>query len=604
MTRSFRALRAAAPLALAVGLARPASAQTGANVLVVANADSAPSVEIASYYAEKRHVPPDQVLKVAMPTVEEVPRATFESKIERPIAEWLAAHFAQDRILYIVLTKGVPIRVAGTVGMQGTVASVDSELTLLYRRFAQVSVSVPGSIANPYFLGPDSIAGAKPFTHREQDLYLVTRLDGFTTADAKALVDRSLAASKEGRILLDEKPALTDSPGNTWLKRAATELEAMPGWRERVVLDTGIRVLQGEQNVLGYYSWGSNDPVNFKRHLSLGFVPGAVGGTFVSTDARTFEEPPAEWSAGKSFKGSSQSLVGDLIREGITGVAGHVAEPYLNATIRPDILFPAYVSGMNLAEAFYLAMPFVSWQTVVVGDPLCAPFRQKGPVPSDLDPGTDPIAEQPLFLTERLVAGMVKAGVRADAARLFIKSQTRAIQRDRDGARQALEQTVAADPAFAGAQIALGLAYEADGQWARAIDAYRRGLERAPDHTVALNNLAYLLALHKPDQRAEALEMAKRAYAGTNGNPVMADTLAWIYHLLGNDASAEPLIESAVKGAPKNADVQLHAAFVFAAVGKMQPAAEALTAALALDKTLATREDVRGLRSRLKLAPQ
>ena len=27
---------------------------------------------------------------------------------------------------------------------------------------------------------------------------------------------------------------------------------------------------------------------------------------------------------------------------------------------------------MNLAESFYLAMPNVSWQTIVVGDPLCA----------------------------------------------------------------------------------------------------------------------------------------------------------------------------------------------------------------------------------------
>ena len=44
----------------------------------------------------------------------------------------------------------------------------------------------------------------------------------------------------------------------------------------------------------------------------------------------------------------------------------------------PDlpILFPAYLSGMILAAAFYLTMPSLSWQNIVVGDPLCAPFRR------------------------------------------------------------------------------------------------------------------------------------------------------------------------------------------------------------------------------------
>jgi len=49
----------------------------------------------------------------------------------------LTGNFAQDRILYIVLTKGIPLRVNGTSGQDGTIASVDSELTLLYRKLVQ-----------------------------------------------------------------------------------------------------------------------------------------------------------------------------------------------------------------------------------------------------------------------------------------------------------------------------------------------------------------------------------------------------------------------------------------------------------------------------------
>ena len=82
-------------------------------------------------------------------------------------------------------------------------------------------------------------------------------------------------------------------------------------------------------------------------------MPGAIAGMFVSTDGRTFKEPPAAWTIGpwtdraRFFAGSPQSLAGDLIREGVTGVAGHVAEPFLDATIRPDILFPAYLSRLQ-----------------------------------------------------------------------------------------------------------------------------------------------------------------------------------------------------------------------------------------------------------------
>ena len=113
------------------------------------------------------------------------------------------------------------------------------------------------------------------------------------------------------------------------------------------------------------------------------------------------------------FGGSHQSLIGDLIRDGVTGVAGHVAEPYLNATIRPDILFPAYARGFNLIESFYLAMPSLSWQTVVVGDVLCSPFGASQPQTTDLNPPIDPDTELPAFFSARRVAALRRGRRRA-----------------------------------------------------------------------------------------------------------------------------------------------------------------------------------------------
>src|SRR5205823_7547716 len=200
-----------------------------------------------------------------------------------------------------------------------------------------------------------------------------------TVADVQGLIDRASNAAQQGAIVLDDK-ASSGSETNVWLRSAAERVRAAIG-ANRVIYDTTSTVLKDLKNVLGYYSWGSNDPAIRERHFNLGFVNGALAAMFVSTDARTLNAPPPDWritggeDATTQFAGSHQSLIGDFIRDGITGTAGNVAEPYLDASTRPNVLFPAYLAGANLAEAFYLAMPYLSWQTVVVGDPLCAPFR-------------------------------------------------------------------------------------------------------------------------------------------------------------------------------------------------------------------------------------
>src|SRR4030095_3633917 len=137
-------------------------------------------------------------------------------------------------------------------------------------------------------------------------------------------------------------------------------------------------------------------------------APGAIAGTFAGADARTFQPPPQAWVPMKDpsnratwFGGSPQSLVGDLIREGVTGVAGNVAEPFLQGGVRPNLLFPAYLAGFNLAEAFYLSTPYLSWETVIVGDPLCQPFMQKALAKADVDPAVDAATDLPSFFSER-----------------------------------------------------------------------------------------------------------------------------------------------------------------------------------------------------------
>jgi len=199
----------------------------------------------------------------------------------------------------------------------------------------------------------------------------VTRLTGYDFPDVKGLIDRALAARNEGKFVIDLKSA-SDEQGNDWLRSAALLLP-----KDRVVLDESGKVLLNQRDVIGYAAWGSNDPHRTQRHLGFKWLPGAIVTEFVSTNARTFTRPPDRWNIGtwtdKStwFAGAPQTLTADYIHDGATGASGHVDEPYLTFTPRPDYLLPAYFSGRNLAESYYLSIPALSWMNVVVGDPLC-----------------------------------------------------------------------------------------------------------------------------------------------------------------------------------------------------------------------------------------
>src|SRR5262249_12402839 len=149
-----------------------------------------------------------------------------------------------------------------------------------YRRMLGVAIPLAGRLPNPYFAGEVAPA-PKRFTHDVADIYLVTRLDAFTVPEVIGLVDRGAAPAKAGEIVLDQKTVGLDKIGDKWLQQAADDLRAR-GF-ERVLLDRTTDVITGQANVLGYYSWGSNDPAFKRRRTGFSFVPGAIAGMYVSS---------------------------------------------------------------------------------------------------------------------------------------------------------------------------------------------------------------------------------------------------------------------------------------------------------------------------------
>ena len=588
------------------GVAATASAQTAENVAVVINEASAESRQIGEYYIKARAIPAGNVIRLKTTTDDTIDPNVFAATIQGPIANALQKANALDRILYIVLTKGVPLRVLGTGGPDGTVASVDSELTLLYRRLTGRQVLARGKVENPYFLGAKPIAEAKSFSRREFDLYLVSRLDAFTVDEAIGLVTKAMQPSRDGRVVLDQRDALVNRAGEDWMARAAQNL-SNAGFGSRVTLETTPKPARGISPVIGYFSWGSTDPQNRVRKVEMDFSPGALAATFVSTDARTFKQPPAEWvptnvnDRAQFFEGSPQSLIGDLIREGATGVAGQVSEPYLESAVRPDVLFPAYLSGFNLIESFYLATPHLSWQTIVVGDPLCSPFSRRQLSRADIDAGLDPELDLPLYFAKRRVEVTTAAmpGTSERAVRLHVRAETLIGRGDRANARRALEQAVELAPSAAASRMLLADLLNVANEPALASEQYRKVVALQPNNAVALNNLAYDIAVREK-KPAEALPMAQRALTLNPREPTILDTVGWIQYLMGNTAEAAKILVQAARGAPGNPEIRLHNAFALAAQGARAAAEAELAETLKLDARLEKRPDVAELKTRLR----
>jgi len=580
-------------------------AQSAENVAVVINEASPASVRIGEYYVKKRAVPDANVIRIRTQTGETIERAAYLSTIEAPIAAALTRGALQDRILYVVLTKGVPLRLNGSTGQNGTIASVDSELTLLYLRMVtgQPTPAV-GRVANPYFLGTRTIREAARFTHRAQPMYLVTRLDAFSVEDVLAIIDRAQAPASQGVIVLDQRGGFDGGTGDDWLADAARRLQDL-GHAARVALDTSINPAASTKQVLGYYSWGSNDVRNGRRRVGMEFAPGALAATFVSTDGRTFEPPPDDWTPSDDwnrpsavFAGSPQTLIGDLIREGVTGVAGHVSEPYLESLIRPQILFPAYLEGFNLAEAYYLAMPTLSWQTVVIGDPLCVPFARRALTRADIEDPVEKNSGLPgVFRNRRLEALRTSVlrvsfkDVPQEALDALLAADAREIVGDLAGARLALEQTTALAPKAVAAQLRLAIVYEKLQEHRKAVERYQIVVEAQPKNPLVLNNLAYALGVHLKAP-GEALPFARRALAVAPESPIVLDTAGWIEFLSGNTATAAKLLSDASRRNPDSSEIRVHAAIVSAAANAWAESQTHLEEALRLDPSLAKREDV------------
>lgn len=414
----------------------------GNEVLVIYNAQMPASEAVARHYAQRRSVPDSQLLGLRLSDSGTISRADYVSGIQEPVrkylvenglAEWVPDSSAplpgrkatarnrlrliRSEIRYLLLCYGVPWYIPHDSSMRSETegipaqflrndASVDDELALLPRL----------GFNDPIATSPNPVVGATNAAqiHPTNGVFMVTRLDGPTPEIARGLVDKALEAESRGlwgHAYIDLR-AITNGPY---------------GWGDRMITNAAVAAKR-----LGFETFVDNQPASLgvgyplsQVALYVGWYDSGVTGPFYRASVEflpgAFAYHLHSFSAAH-LRSASENWVGPLLARGATATMGCVAEPYLEFTPNPAMFLErwGYV-GMTLGEAATAAHPVLSWQTVVVGDPLYRPFGR--PLADDgkrLDDANDPRTAYALVRNANL---QVMAGRPVEAVRDQLEGQ-------------------------------------------------------------------------------------------------------------------------------------------------------------------------------------
>ena len=374
----------------------PETTATGKNVLIVYNDYTNESfdndtngngildgLEVAEFYADIRGVPAENILGLTFKWNSNQFYNILQSEMLRPetsrdefgheppvnaLRNHLAENDPEGRIRYIVLTKGVPLRVlerAGKVSM-----SVDMTLAVLFNE----EIFEPETPNPYYYVDPDYTLEYRFLPHTYENSYtrldyIVTRLDGYTVTEIKEMIQRSAAANTTGECawVIDDHPERRLDGADTNYDRMEKAYHALTSKGYPVDPDPweegGAWIVTSSNPVIGYVShgWWAGMPNRYiTQVLDFELSPGAVFSSYESFNGSNFYTPEFQF----------QGKIAEWIRVGGSGGVANVAEPYTHSVVDESVFFPSYAEGYLLGDAAFMGLPYLGWMQVVVGDPL------------------------------------------------------------------------------------------------------------------------------------------------------------------------------------------------------------------------------------------
>jgi uncharacterized protein (TIGR03790 family) len=391
--------------------ARQCGALAPEEILVLVNARSAAGRELADHYMERRGVPRRQRLLLSTPESETIDPPTYRERIEAPVRAWFEEPIHRESaIRCLLLFYGLPLRInaadpelkkeiAARKKLRGdlraeldALAAEAERRPKLAKRLKEVSASIEqlaaktpraavdselalvrvgdyerrGWLPNPFYVGH---RGRKPALAKDQVL-MVSRLDGPTPAIVRRLIDDSLAVESNGLRGNACVDARWPAPGERGeLSGYAHYDEALHRWAAHLAANwPGETFFDASADLFG--PGACPDTALYCGWYSLGryvdaftWRPGAVAYHIASSECTTLRTP------------GSQVWCQRLLEAGVAATLGPVYEPYVQAFPLPGLFFGLLTEGyLTLAECYQVSLPFLSWQMVLVGDPLYRPF--------------------------------------------------------------------------------------------------------------------------------------------------------------------------------------------------------------------------------------
>ncbi len=335
---------------------------SGLNVVVVVNQNSANSVQLGNDYCERRDVPAQNLLRMSGWTGGNVSwaKSDFDRLLLNPLRAMLAERGLTRQIDVVLLSMDIPYRIED----QGSFNSTTSVLFYGFKYDTHpdsgmpASCTLPDSSTNGYAFSELPFRVAPPVT-APAPAFLAMMLTDQTLAGAELVLSRGVA----GDATFPARPAYLEKTGdvNRNVRHVGFDnaiFDGRLGGRDLVVRiesdSTAFTDLRGLLTGLANLSLPAN-----------AFVPGAMGDSLTSF-------------AGDLFETTGQTSALAFLNAGAAGSYGTVVEPCNYTQKFPNPLDYFYQGrGFSVVESYYLSLQN-PYQGVLVGEPLCAPFARPG----------------------------------------------------------------------------------------------------------------------------------------------------------------------------------------------------------------------------------
>ena len=423
-----------------------------ANVMVMVNGEDPSALTVAEHYAEARSLPPSQVCEVmgVDPVANSITLDEYELHIQSALSDCLSTHPQQEELDYLVLIRGLPYRVQIPTGFTVSLSAIlqisNTTKSTTGEPLAGQALSIwdgvyKASIVNPWYVGSSptdpfelentymasystaiTIASddrqpraprrqSAPMSYLwsyEDNLFVVSRLDGFDYDDAMDLVDRGLAADGSFPDAPITCMAAADSARGARDPECAYAMDLLEGAGIDAQYIEAHDAALADEMLAGLLTGTTSFADGIDGN---DWVPGAFAGNLTS-----FGAVPKNFRCGADGtcpESESQTSIARFIRGGATFAHGAANEP-LNNSFPGAGMFLLSTMGYSAIEAALMTQRYLYWQNIYLGDPLSAPWAERPVVSIDAEV---PI-NRPVSITATHPSGIAELRLYVDGIRV------------------------------------------------------------------------------------------------------------------------------------------------------------------------------------------